>query len=59
MVLHTCNPGYLGGRDRRILVKDHPREKVSDSLKNKPDMIAYACGSSYFRSRGRRIVRSA
>jgi hypothetical protein len=22
-------------------------------------MIAYACGSSYFRSRGRRIVRSA
>jgi hypothetical protein len=40
MVVHTCNPSYLGGRDRRIVVQGQTRQKLvrpllSDKLKAK------------------------
>jgi hypothetical protein len=38
MVVHTCDPSYLGGKDRRIEVQSQPRQKcetLSEKLKAK------------------------
>lgn len=37
-------------------MKDNPREKESEALKNKPDVMAHACGSHYLGSRGKIIM---
>jgi hypothetical protein len=50
------NLSYLGDRDRRILVQDHPRQKVSETLsKNKLGMMVLPCNPSYTGGRGRWI----
>jgi hypothetical protein len=32
VVDHTCNPSYVGGRDRRIMVQGWPWAKVQDPI---------------------------
>jgi hypothetical protein len=27
MIVHACNPSFLGGRDRRIMIQGLPKEK--------------------------------
>jgi hypothetical protein len=34
MVVHTCNPSYLGGQDRRIAVWDWSKKNTKPYLKN-------------------------
>jgi hypothetical protein len=57
MMVHTYNPGYSGGRDRRMAVKGQPGQKlVRLYLKNKLDRVVHACNPSYLGSRGRKIT---
>jgi hypothetical protein len=28
VVMYTCNPSNLGGKDRRMIVQSKPREKI-------------------------------
>jgi hypothetical protein len=51
---------WSGGRDKRIKVQGHPGEKlVRPYLKNKPDIVLYACNPSYLGDGGRRITVGA
>jgi hypothetical protein len=34
-LVHTCNPSYSGGRDRRIEVQSHSRQIVHETLSQK------------------------
>jgi hypothetical protein len=43
MEIHACNPSYSGGRDRRIMVQDQSRQKMSKTVpKNKLGMVVHA-----------------
>jgi hypothetical protein len=35
IVAHSCNPNYIGGGDRRIVVQSQPQTKANPYLKNK------------------------
>jgi hypothetical protein len=35
MVAHICNPNYMGGIGRRIVVQGHPQTKSSKTLLEK------------------------
>jgi hypothetical protein len=49
VVVHICNPSHLAGRGRRTIVQDQLKQKLAKrDLKNKPDLVVYACDSSYF-----------
>jgi hypothetical protein len=49
---------YLRVRDGRIVLRDHPGQKVSKTTisTNKPGVVAYACTSSYIGRVSRRIA---
>jgi hypothetical protein len=60
VVVHTCNPSYVRGRDRKIVVSSHLRQKlVRPYLKSKWDIGMHACSPSYTRDRDRRIAVQA
>jgi hypothetical protein len=42
MVVHNCNPSYLGGR-YRIDVQGQPSKKLARISKNKLGMVVPAC----------------
>jgi hypothetical protein len=48
MLMHACNPNYLGDRDRRITEVNH-RKKLAG-----PDIVVHACYPSHSGGQGRR-----
>jgi hypothetical protein len=58
VVVHACNPGYLGGGHRRIKVEDQPGLKVRETLisKAKPSVVMLAYNLKYLGGRGRTIA---
>jgi hypothetical protein len=57
-VVHTCNPSYSGGGDRRMMVQGQVNQaKVNEIIsKNKPGVLGHAYNLSYSGGSGSRIM---
>jgi hypothetical protein len=56
MVVHVCNPSYLGGRHRGNHGSRPVGIKVSKILSQKQAVVVHACNSSNLGGRGVRFV---
>jgi hypothetical protein len=58
VMVHICNPSYLGCESRRTVVQGQPWQKLARScLKKKPGvMVSRSCSSNYSGGRSRRIT---
>jgi hypothetical protein len=56
MVVHAYNLCYFGDGDKKLIVRDQPKQGlVRPRHKNKPGGAVHTCGPSYLENRGRRI----
>jgi hypothetical protein len=58
MVVHTCNPTYLGGRDMKIIVQSKSWQKL-ERLYFKNKLMLHAYNLRYFRGGSRRTEDKA
>jgi hypothetical protein len=59
VVVHTCNPSYLRGRDQKNCCLSLGKKLADPILANKLGMAVHTCHPSYVGGIGRRIASEA